>query len=256
MLMIPGAFCGGWCFDAFRRPFEAAGREVRALDLPGHAPGSSALDVAGLSVRDYARAVTEAVRACARPPVLLAHSLGGLVAQLAAAEAPVAGLVLLAPSPAWGQPVTSPVELAAGTTLLATRGPYWAQPVEPDYPVVRAFTYDRLGEDEARAAYARMTPESGRALFEVLNWWLDATRAGAVPDLGATPALVLGGGADRVHAPPTLHATAARLRAPIRIFPGMSHWLVGEPGWEAVAHTALGWLEALDAGAAVSDAAA
>jgi len=25
--------------------------------------------------------------------------------------------------------------------------------------------------------------------------------------------------------------------------PGMSHWLVGEPGWEAVAKSALSWLE-------------
>jgi hypothetical protein len=24
--------------------------------------------------------------------------------------------------------------------------------------------------------------------------------------------------------------------------PGMSHWLVGEPGWETVAQTALTWL--------------
>jgi hypothetical protein len=26
--------------------------------------------------------------------------------------------------------------------------------------------------------------------------------------------------------------------------PGMSHWLLGEPGWERVAEVALGWLEA------------
>jgi hypothetical protein len=27
----------------------------------------------------------------------------------------------------------------------------------------------------------------------------------------------------------------------------MSHWLLGEPGWEEVAEIALGWLEGVDA---------
>jgi len=26
------------------------------------------------------------------------------------------------------------------------------------------------------------------------------------------------------------------------VMPGMSHWLVGEPGWDVVAQTALRWL--------------
>ncbi|HJV41009.1 MAG TPA: alpha/beta hydrolase, partial [Caulobacter sp.] len=28
VIMVHGAFCGGWTFDAFRAPFEAAGHEV------------------------------------------------------------------------------------------------------------------------------------------------------------------------------------------------------------------------------------
>ena len=245
--MVHGAFCGGWCFDDFRKPWEAAGFEVAAPDLPGHAPGEGALAAAGLSIRDYAQAVARWIRLCPEPPVLVGHSLGGLVIQLAAALAPVAGLVLIAPSPAWGQAVTSPIELAGGAALLAMRGPYWLQVIEPDYPVVRAFTFDRLGEDHARALYARMVPESGRALFEVLSWWLDPLLGAAAPPNTAAPALVLGGALDRVHAPATVEATATRLKAPCRIFPGVSHWSIGEAAAEPLARAAVDWALALSA---------
>jgi pimeloyl-ACP methyl ester carboxylesterase len=80
---------------------------------------------------------------------------------------------------------------------------------------------------------------------ETLNWWLDpfmTTSIGPGP-LGA-PALVLGGDGDVVHSAATARATADRIGAALRIMPGMSHWLVGEPGWEAVAEAALRWLSA------------
>src|SRR5262245_58541371 len=105
--MVHGAFCGGWVWDRFRAPFEAAGHAVTALDLPGHEPGARAGAVTGLSMSDYARAVAEACRAQPEPPILIGHSLGGLVAQLAAARAPISDLILLAPSAPWGLTGTS-----------------------------------------------------------------------------------------------------------------------------------------------------
>ena len=246
ILMIHGAFCGGWCFDGFRDAFEAQGHFVAAPDLPGHAPGDTPSAVTGLSLTDYARAVVRAIDACPAPPVLLGHSMGGLVVQLAAAQRPVAGLILLAPSPAWGQPVTSAFDLTAGFALAAMRGPYWAQAIAPDYPIVRASTLDRVPEDVARSLYRRMKAESGRALYEILNWWLDPTLAASVP-LGAieAPALVISGGADQVHSPPTVAATALRLGVAPLVVPELSHWTMGEPGSEAVTRACLAWLAAL-----------
>ncbi len=244
ILMIHGAFCGGWCFDGFRDAFDAVGHWVAAPDLPGHGPGDPPSAVVGLSLVDYAKAVVRAIDACPTPPVLLGHSMGGLVAQLAAARRPVAGLILLAPSPAWGQPVTSAFDLAAGFALAALRGPYWAQAIEPDYPIVRAATLNRVGEDAARALFRRMKAESGRALYEILNWWLDPTLAAAVPPtVSATPALVISGGADQVHSPSTVAATAARLGVVPHLIPELSHWTMGEPGSERVTALCLEWLE-------------
>ncbi|MGZ3378417.1 MAG: alpha/beta fold hydrolase, partial [Phenylobacterium sp.] len=54
IVMVHGAFCGGWCFEHFRAPFEAAGFEVTAPDLRGHAAGAPANAVIGVSMSDYA----------------------------------------------------------------------------------------------------------------------------------------------------------------------------------------------------------
>lgn len=230
VLLIPGAFCGGWAFDEMRPALAAAGLDARPVHLPGRGPGESP---GGRSVADYAGVVADAVRACPSPPVLVGHSLGGLVAQLAAARVRVAGLALLAPSPSWGQPVTSPVELATAFALPAMLGVLWSDTVTPEWGVVREWTLDRLATGDAHRLHAQMRPESARALSEALNWWLDPAVTTRVPAL-AVPALVVTGALDRIHPPATTALTAARLNAQHRIAEGVSHWTLGGPGASAV----------------------
>ena len=246
ILMTHGAFCGGWVWDAFAEPFRAAGHAVIAPDLPGHGPRDAADAVLGLSMSDYAGALAAAAAALPAPPVLVGHSLGGLVTLMAAARTPVAGVILLAPSPLWGVSGSTMEEAISAVSLYAL-GPYWAQVVQPDYASFRRFAVDRLPRAARHALHARMRPESGRALFEALNWWLDPFMTTAVdPARIGAPMLAIAGGADVIHPPATVRESARRLGASFEVMEGMSHWLPGEPGWEAVAARCLGWIEAAD----------
>jgi pimeloyl-ACP methyl ester carboxylesterase len=238
VVMVHGAFCGGWTFDTFRRPFEAAGHAVLTPDLAGHAAGEGG--VAGRSMGDYASQVAELCAGCATPPVLIGHSMGGLVAQMAASRAPVSALILLAPSPPWGVSGSTLEEGVSAVSLYAL-GPYWMQAVDPDYGVVERYSLDRLAPDARRAIYDRMVPESGRALWETLNWWLDPFMTTLVNPIDA-PVLAMAGGRDVVHPAATVRQTAGRLGAALKVFPEMSHWLPGEPGWEAVADACLDFI--------------
>lgn len=246
-LLVHGAFCGGWVFDDFAKPLRSAGHEVRAPDLPGHGEAQPGEAVTGLSMRDFAAAVAHEACDFHLPPVLVGHSLGGLVALMAATAVPVAGVVLLAPSAPWGVRGASMEEAVSALSLYAL-GPFWAQAIEPEYHSFRRCAVDRLPGAARHAIFDRMRPESGRALFETLNWWLDPTMTTAVhaPSIGA-PVLAIAGGRDVIHSPATVRETARRVGARFEVMEQMSHWLVGEPGWRDVAEQCVSFAGALAA---------
>jgi len=247
IVFVHGAFCGGWAFDGFREPFEAAGFETHAPNLPHHERGADLEQLALAGLKDYTQSIAHYARGLAAPPVLVGHSLGGLVSQMAAMHVPVAGLVLLAPSAPWGVPPTTLDEHSHqfGLSLL---GDYWRRPVPPDYRVARATTLDRLAREDARRTFARFVPESGRAIREAVQWWIDHSMASQAPVYRiAAPVLGISGGRDRVNPSSTIRRVISRFpsgQAHFHEFPEMSHWLVGEPEAGDVATMTLQWLMA------------
>jgi pimeloyl-ACP methyl ester carboxylesterase len=242
VIFAHGAFCGGWAFERFRQPFEARGLTCLAPDMRGHTVGATRSGAANLSMSDYAADLAKLIAAQDEPPILIGHSLGGLVAQMAAARAPVRALVLLAPSPPWGVAGGSMGEAISAMSLYAL-GPFWLLAIDPDYASAKGYSLDRLGSGERHAIFERMVPESGRALWETLNWWLDPMMTTQAPASAIkAPVLALSGERDHIHPPATVIQVAERLGGDFHLMPDMSHWLVAEPGWDAVAAVCLDWL--------------
>jgi pimeloyl-ACP methyl ester carboxylesterase len=242
IIMVHGAFCGGWSFDHLRTPFEAAGYSVLTPDLRGHGEFDTPDRVIGVSMADYAQDIADLCAAQPEPPILLGHSLGGLVAQMAATRAPVQALVLLAPSPPWGVSGSS-LEEAITAFGIQMLGPFSSGAVEPDAGLMRHYSLNRMPMAEREAIIARLRPESARALREALNWWLDPFMTTSLgPGRLRAPALAFAGELDVVHPASTVSQTAERIGARLQVMPQMSHWLPGEPGWKAVAAAVLRWL--------------
>lgn len=247
IVFVHGAFNGGWTFDEFRKPFEQAGFETHTPNLPHHERGADLERLALMGVRDYADAIAAYARDLGAPVVLVGHSLGGLVTQLAAMRANVCALVLVGPSAPWGVTATTLDEHANafGISLL---GDYWRRPIAPDYNIARRTTLDRLTRAAARKAFARFVPESGRAVMETIHWWADHSMASAAPPYRiSAPVLAIAGGADRVNPATTVRRIVNRFpagQAELREFPEMSHWLIAEPEWPEVANAALEFLVA------------
>lgn len=200
---------------------------------------------------DYAQALARHISAHETTPVVIGHSMGGLVAQLAAARAHVSGLILLAPSAPWGVTGSSPEEAASAVSLYAL-GPFWSMSaIDPSKDLARRYLVDRLPREGRRWVYERLRPESGRALFETLNWWLDPFASTLVPPHSIrAPVLGIAGGADAIHPVATVRATVSRLGGSLSVAKGASHWLPGEPGWEEVAAECLEWIDGLETRAA------
>lgn len=161
ILLVHGAFHGAWCWDDVVPILEAAGREVRTVDLPTvHAARKAELGLA-----DDTATVREAIEAIDGPVVVVGHSYGGVPVTVGAAGLPnVVHLVYV-----------SAFALDEGESLLGAVGG-----VAPDWwdvhdGLVRAgkgeltpthlFFHD-VPEDRAAAASARLTSQPIRAFTD------------------------------------------------------------------------------------------
>ncbi len=258
VFMIHGAFCGGWAFEQFRQPFEAAGFEVVCPDLRHHGEDARKLphpELGTLSLTDFARDLEQQIAAnpdtgeqSDQRPYLIGHSMGGLLCQMLAARGLARAVALLAPSPPWGVLPSTHWEVLSAQGLYLT-GQFWSQPLYPNFHMSAEHALDRLAPEDQRRIFSRFVPESGRAMFEILHWPADTARASAVAARSVRcPVLCLTGSRDRVNPPGTVRRVAARYGGTARFLelPELSHWLVGEPGWERAATTCLDWFAGLD----------
>ena len=136
--------------------------------------------LATTSLADYAADLEKLIGEMKTPPILVGHSLGGLLAQMLAARCDVAAAMLLAPSAPWGVPPSTLFEIGAAQSLMLRVG-FWSMILEPDFDIAAAHSLDRFAKDQsAGAVRADSCPESGRATFEILHWGLDMGRASEV----------------------------------------------------------------------------
>ena len=247
VVMIHGAFCGPWSLAGLQQKFEAAGYPVTAPTLRFHDenPPPAALGTTGLA--DYAADLEDEILALGAPPILVGHSMGGLLALQLASRIKTAALILLAPSPPWGVPPTTLFEIGAAQAMHLRPG-YWNMVLEPSRDVALAHSLDKLPRHMRDDVFGRFVPESGRATFEIMSWGLDLNRASEVDaDQVSAPLLFLTGSEDRINPPSTVERIAAlyKERARHEVLEGMGHWLIGEPGWERLATRSLEWLTQL-----------
>jgi pimeloyl-ACP methyl ester carboxylesterase len=244
LLFVHGSYCGAWIWAEHFLPYFAAhGWRCAAPSLRGHggSEGRQRLDSFGLG--DYIDDVAEAVAQLPRPPVLIGHSLGGMVAQRFACRHPVAGLVMLAS--------VGPNGLGAAFTHMALRHSdlLWQlgrlQTVGPegvDYQVVRRGLF---AEDFPAAEGDRFAPmfqrESQRAANELLlpQWFHLMPRP-------QVPALVVGGDHDAFIPYADLALAATYWGAEMTVLAGVSHVTMLDNTWEKTAAAILGWLQRLE----------
>jgi pimeloyl-ACP methyl ester carboxylesterase len=82
-LLVHGSWQGAWCWQQLVPRLEAHGHSVLALDLPGY--GTDSARAATTTLDDYIACVVEAVGAYEEAPVLLGHSFGAFISQVAEA---------------------------------------------------------------------------------------------------------------------------------------------------------------------------
>ncbi|OJT94904.1 MAG: hypothetical protein BGN82_02750 [Alphaproteobacteria bacterium 65-7] len=244
VVMIHGAFCNPLAMQGLKAAFEAAGYRVTTPCLRFHETASppAVLGVTGLA--DYAADLEDEIAAL-DSPILLGHSMGGLLAQMVAARRKTAALVLLAPSPPWGVAPATLAEIAAAQAMFLHPG-FWTQVLEANRDIAFSQSLNCVPRAMRETVFDGFVRESGRAMHEIMHWALDMNRTTEVDGAAiGCPLLFVTGREDRVNSPQTVARAAARYgdRATVEVLDGRGHWLIGEPGWEDLAARLLAWLK-------------
>jgi len=229
LLFVHGLGHGAWCWEQWMDVAAAAGHATYAVSLRGHAGSPGRLRTARL--RGYVDDVVRTAEALPAPPVLVGHSMGGLVVQHALARYAAPAAVLVAPVPAH--------PALASLKSIARRHPADALrivvgvslPLRPDYLV------HRLDAAAAERVSVRCGGESPLVQYQLLMH-----RPAGRP-LGAPPVLVLASPDDRLVPIRGVRATAARYGAQVQEFPGMGHDLMLDAGWREPLDAMLAWLD-------------
>ena len=247
LLFVHGAFCAAWCWQRHFMPwFAAHGFDCYALSLSGHgaSEGRDWLDAA--SIDDYVADVATTLPRLPALPVLIAHSMGGYVAQQLIRRHALPGLALLSPVP--------PAGLAGSTLRLASEAPallaalnrFQGSAGRTDADAEASLRELLFSPDAAiadmRLMAERAQHESTRAIIDMQCWapWRQWPGTCSAPP----PTLVLGCGLDRIVAPQDIADTARALGGTAEILPGAGHMLMLDAGWEAACQRIFNWLEA------------
>lgn len=238
LLFVHGYFGRAIAFERMMAWFASRGHFCCAPDLRGHGDSLPDCDLGRVSIHDYADDVAKVARAMDRP-IIVGHSMGGLIAQLVATRNCTRAIALLAPAPPRGIPVIS-LKLAMAQirympAIIASR------PVTPGRSDLRALVVNRVPEREQDGVLDMLVPDSGRAGWEMSIVGVPVDRAQV-----KVPALVIAGDADLFIPLSRARRVAARYDAPLRVAPGRGHMLIIEPGYEQLCEWIAEWMPRAD----------
>lgn len=239
LLFVHGAWHGAWCWKNFLDYFVARGYAVYALSLRGHGASEGRKRLRWTRIADYVADVAQVAGTLPTPPVVIGHSMGGLVAQKYWETHRAPAGVLLASVPPTGVLATTlrilrqhPLEFFRANLTLSL------------YPIIgtptlarEAFYSSALPGDQAQDYFLRLQDEAYLGFLDMLLFNLPN------PSRVHTPLLVLGASDDMIFHPNQIRATARAYSTEAILFPNMAHDMMLEPGWELVAERIIAWLK-------------
>jgi pimeloyl-ACP methyl ester carboxylesterase len=239
LLFVHGTGHGAWCWDEHFLPFFASrGFSAHAVSLRGHGKSDARGKLKWASISDYVEDVLQAASRLTAKPVVVGHSMGGLVVQKYLEKHSAPAAILVAPSPSEGM-FLSGLKIQLKNPWLMTR-----VMLKQDYAVMfgtpalaKKFLFSKDADDKKIAGYVeRFGSESYRAALEMIYNL-------PKPKKIDTRMLVLGAENDAIVAPKKIEKTARVLDADHKIFPDMAHDMMLERGWERVAEYMGDWLK-------------
>ncbi|MCL2644294.1 MAG: alpha/beta hydrolase [Betaproteobacteria bacterium] len=232
ILFIHGAYAAAWCWEEHFLPwFAQRGWAAHAVSLSGHGRSRGRDNLDRLGIDHYVADIIETVATMPTPPILVGHSMGGMVIQKYLEQAAAPAVVLMASVPpqgliysALGLFFTAP-QLLIDLNRIMGGG-------EPSVDSLRqTLFYQPVSADKLHRYWKLSQPESHRAVWDMTLFY-------NLPDTSRAyrpPMLVLGAQYDRLISPGQVEMTANAYGIQPEIFLNMGHAMMLERSWEKVA---------------------
>ena len=253
IVLIHGLWMTPRSWEKWVQRYQAQGYRVLAPAWPGLEGEVEAIRrdparIAGLGLHEVIARYEEVIRGLDEAPIIMGHSFGGAITQILLDRGP--GSVGVAIDSAAVKGV-----LPLPYSTLKSAWPLLRNPANKNKAIAltpRQFQYafaHTLSEEESDAAYERYhVPGAARVLFQgaFANFNPRAATKINFRNRRRPPLLFIAGDADHI-VPPKVNKANVRLyrKSPAvteyQEFPGRTHFVVGQDGWEDVADYALDW---------------
>ncbi|TXK16955.1 alpha/beta hydrolase [Homoserinibacter sp. GY 40078] len=260
IVLIHGLWMTPKSWDTWAAYFEARGHQVIRPGWPG-IDDREVADIRrdpealkGIGLRQIADHYERIIRELPEKPIIMGHSFGGLLTQMLADRGLGVAYVAVTPGQPAGITTLPPSTARTGFPILSN--PFRRNGASP---ISKAHFHFTFGNDLSRAASdaiweEQAVPSYNRVFFEGV--------AGAFNEKGGVshvdfatpdraPLLVITGEIDHVVPPAIGKAIVKKYRASgspaiveYKEFPGRTHRIVSQEGWEEVAEFAIDWATA------------
>jgi pimeloyl-ACP methyl ester carboxylesterase len=228
IVFVHGMSHGAWCWEEYFIPyFEKLGYTCIAINLPGHAQKGNTKAIS-FSLKTYVLALKKVVDGLTEPPIIIGHSMGGMIVQRFLQTGTCKKAILMSSVP--------------------PSGVFWASlRVIFKYPASIPFLFQRnlLGVFTKYPLLMFKNPQVAQnftpnmcaeSFYAYLGLFIPIfTRT-------ETPLLVMGGTKDALITQNEFQQTAKHYQAPLELIEGGSHDLMLDPDFTKTADTIQQWL--------------
>lgn len=241
VLLIHGICLGAWVWeDNFLPYFAECGIPTYALSLRGHGNSDGKDRLESWRLRDFCDDLDWAVRQIDGDVVIVAHSMGGGVAQYHLKSGrKAAGLVLIASVPPHGL-------LRASLSMYNRNPTLWDELYKArtgrlrdfDLAIIERSLFSKpLAPVDRKQLLRRLSAPAVQATIELIGWPPIAPLPWALP-----PVMIIGAEKDDLVPLTDVFLTSTYYSVSPQIIPGSAHAIMLEPDWRLAADMVCTWL--------------
>ncbi|MGW1539113.1 alpha/beta hydrolase [Streptomyces sp. NPDC002309] len=254
IVLVHGFWVTPRAWESWIAHYEDRGFRVVAPSYPGFEVEVEALNadpapIRAVTVPAIMSGLEKLIRGLNRPPIIMGHSAGGVFTQILMDRGLGAAGVVMNSAPVEGVPVVPLSQIRSLFPVLKKPGNRH-RAVGLDFGQWRYAFTNTFSENEARAAYERYhIPAPGSIVWSSAEANLRPGRSETYVNFRngeRAPLLFLAGEYDHLMPPKVQKSNAKHYKGEdttteVKVFPGRSHLMPAQEGWQEIADYALDW---------------